>query len=169
MSPARRGAPALLVLAGLAMPAAACELVLSEHRSGRELLRLPLDAAQPAMRIAFVHSVLGTPVVDLYHWRADPANPLPGAPLQAHVVQERFEGEGYGLPQAAAAGERLERDGAGWRLSLDRPVVPLVVRPLPAQQMQLLGPGEPVLLASLSAQAIEFTARDCPVAVAAAA
>ena len=59
-------------IAGCAAAAAAClcsagawpcELVLTEHRSGAELQRLPLDAQAPEVRIAFEHSVLGTPVV----------------------------------------------------------------------------------------------------------
>jgi hypothetical protein len=36
------------------------------------------------------------------------------------LVEERFEGEGYGLPSAAGPGERLLRDGAGWRVSLPK-------------------------------------------------
>ncbi len=129
----------------------ACELVLSEQRSTRELLRLPLDAQTPEMRIAFAHSVLGTPVVDLYRFDA----------LGARLVEEHFEGEGYGLPHAAFAGERLERDGAGWRLRLDRPVQPLVVRPLPALGMRLLVGTQQWRLADLTDVGIEFTARGC--------
>ena len=135
----------------VATSAAACELVLSEHRSGAELMRLPLDAAQPEWRIAFEHSVLGTTVIDRYRFAHE-----------AHLVEERFDGQGYGLPHIAGPGEQLTRDGAGWRLQLDRVVDPLVVRPLPQQRMRLLlGKGE-WLLASFSALAIEFQARGCP-------
>ena len=131
--------------------AAGCELMLSEHRSGRELLRLPLDPDAPGLRLAFEHSVLGTTVVDRYVMRP-----------QAYLVEESFEGEGYGLPHAAGLGEELLREGAGWRLTLDRLVQPLVVRPLPAQRMRLLLPGAPLLLASLSQDAVELRALGCP-------
>ena len=155
MTAARHAAAAACLL--LAVQAApGCELVLSEHRSARELLRLPLDAAQPGARIAFTHSVLGTPVSDRYVWRESAGRWL------AHLVEERYEGEGYGLPIAPAAGETLVRDGAGWRLQLDRVVHPLVVRPLPAQDMRVLVAGrEPLLLGSLSRRSIEFRAEGC--------
>jgi hypothetical protein len=133
-----------------AATAAACELVLSEHRSGAELTRLPLDAAAPQVRIAFEHSVLGTTVIDRYRF----------AP-QAHLVEERFDGQGYGLAHAAGPGETLIRDGAGWRLLLDRLVDPLVVRPLPLQRMRLLLGEREWLLGALSDQAIELNARGC--------
>lgn len=137
----------------LFVPAATlgCELMLSEHRSGRELLRLPLDSDAPGLRLAFEHSVLGTTVVDRYVMRP-----------QAYLVEESFEGEGYGLPHAAGPGEELLRSGAGWRLKLDRLVQPLVVRPLPAQRMRLLLPDAPLLLASLSQEAVELRAVGCP-------
>jgi hypothetical protein len=129
---------------------AACELVLSEHRSGTELRRLPLVAAAPELRIAFEHSVLGTTVIDRYRFGP-----------QAHLVEERFDGQGYGLPHAAGPGETLQRDGDGWRLRLDRTVHPLVVRPLPQQRMRLLLGDREWLLAEFSGQAIELNARGC--------
>lgn len=135
----------------------ACELVLSEHRSARPLARLALDPVRPAARIAFTHSVLGTPVVDHYEWRQHG-----DGSWRAHLVQEHFEGEGYGLPYAAGPGETMTRDGNGWRLHMDRPVDPLVVLPLPAQSMRvLIGDRPALLLGSLSQQSIEFRARDC--------
>jgi hypothetical protein len=143
---------ACLLLAGVAN-AAACEAVLREHRSGAELKRLPLDATAPELRIAFEHSVLGTTVVDRYRFRPAP-----------HLIEERFEGEGYGLPHAAGAGEALVRDGSGWRLTLNRTVDPLVVRPLPQQRMRIVLAGRELPLATLSAQAIEISARGCPIA-----
>jgi hypothetical protein len=134
-------------------PAAVCTLHVREHRSGRELLRVPLPPGQePRLQLGFTHSVLGTPVLDAYRWRA-------GA---WHLTEEQFEGEGYGLPHAAAAGETLQRHGTGWRLLLDRAVVPLVVRPLPAQQMRLLLPdGRQWLLGALATQAVELTTSHC--------
>lgn len=157
MRPGRRAGRCAVRLAGLALslglagPAgAACELVLLAHRTGTELLRLPLDAAAPQVRIAFVHSVLGTPVID--HYRFMP---------QARLVEEQFEGQGYGLPHAAGPGESLLRDGPGWRLRLDRPVHPLVVRPLPQLRMRLLLAGHEWMLGDISGQAIELRAQGC--------
>lgn len=143
----------LAAVLGVAMaaPASACEAVLSEHRSGTELARLPLDAAQPELRIAFEHSVLGTTVVDRYRFTPRP-----------RLVEERFDGQGYGLPHAAGPGETLQRDGAGWRLVLDRAVDPLVVRPLPAQRMRIVLADRELPLATLSSAAIEIAARGCP-------
>ena len=144
---------AVLAAASLAGPAAqGCELVLSDHRAGTELHRLPLDAAAPEVRIAFEHSVLGTTVVDRYLFTP-----------QARLVEERFDGQGYGLPHTAGPGETLQRDGSGWLLRTDRVVHPLVVRPLPQQRMRLMAGGQAWLLSRFSAAAIEFTARGCPV------
>jgi hypothetical protein len=142
---------------GSAGSAGACELLAKEHRSGREVLRAPLAggvAAQavPELRVSFVHSVLGTPVEDRYQWRA-------GTWV---LVEERFEGEGYGLPHAAEAGERLERTPEGWRLHLARPVEPLVVRPLLAQRMRLtLDDGRTWLLGQLTTQSLELRLLGC--------
>jgi hypothetical protein len=155
--PARRAAPVAAALLMAAGAAAACELVLAAHPDGRELARLPLDPAAPGLRVAFTHSVLGTPVEDHYRFR-----PGTGG-WRAHLVEERFQGDGYGLPHAAGAGERLQRDGDGWRLHTDRVVHPLVVRALAAQHMRLLLPGrEPLPLAALGAPAVALRAEHCP-------
>jgi hypothetical protein len=131
--------------------------VLTEHRSGRALTRLPLNPTHPAADVAFTHSVLGTPVLDRYVWRHSSQG------WRAHLVEERFEGEGYGLPSAAGPGERLLRHGAGWRLLLDRVVEPLVILPLPAQSMRVvLTDGREVLLGQLSPKSIEIRAENCP-------
>jgi len=154
--PWQLGAMVALTLS-FSLAAGACELVLSEHRSGRALLRLPLDPLAPAMQIEFTHSVLGTAVVDHYAWRAGPSGWF------AQLVQESFEGEGYGLPAAAGEGEVLVRDGARWRLYLQRKVDPLVVRPLPAQRMRLrVAHQADVLRGSLSTQSINMQVQDCP-------
>lgn len=147
-----------LVLGGLAaVPVKGCELMLSEHRSGRLLLQLPLDAAHPVMQLAFVHSVLQTPVLDTYRWRSDD-----DGRWQAWLEQEIFEGQGYGLPHAAGPGERLLRHDRGWRLELSRKVDPLVVRPLPAQHMRLVRSGLPdLLLGSLTEHAVAMQVRHC--------
>ena len=149
-----------LLTSGLNVPPSsqACELVLTEHRSGVLLGRLPLNSTSPTADIAFTHSVLGTPVLDRYVWRADPEG------WRAHLIEERFEGEGYGLPTQAAAGERLERYGAGSRLLLNRVVDPLVVLPLPAQSMRIVLPDQrEFLLGQLSLKSIEMRAENCPV------
>ena len=143
------------------MGTAACELVLSEHRSQRVLLRLPMSTAEPRADVAFTHSVLGTPVLDRYLWRASPSG------WRAHLVEERFDGEGYGLPSAPGPGEQLVRvdssdTPAYTRLTLNRLVEPLVVRPLPEQHMRVLVTGQPaVLLGSLSTQALQLHVHHC--------
>ncbi|MEQ1805280.1 MAG: DUF1850 domain-containing protein [Burkholderiaceae bacterium] len=134
----------------LAPAAAGCELVLREHRSERVLQRVPL--AGPSVRIAFEHSVLGTTVTDRYVFRP-----------HAVLVEERFDGDGYGLPYAAGPAERLIRDAQGSRLELERTVHPLVVRPLPAHRMRLLLPSGPLLLADLTSVAIELRAEGCSI------
>ena len=151
--------PKALLLTSLLVPPTGigCQLFLAEHRSGRPLGQLALDPVRPAADLAFTHSVLGTPVLDRYVWRAGPLG------WRAHLVEERFEGEGYGLPSAAGPGERLLRDGAGWRLLLDRVVEPLVVLPLPAHSMRVvLNDGREVLLGQLSPKSIEIRAENCP-------
>jgi hypothetical protein len=153
----RRTALVACALPLVATAAFGCELVLSEHRSERPLVRLALDPARPAARIAFTHSVLGTPVVDYYEWRDDGAGHW-----RAHMVQEHYEGDGYGLPNAAGPGERLVRDGDGWRLYLDRIVHPLVVLPLPSQFMRVeIGDRPAVLLGGLSDKSIDMRAENC--------
>ncbi len=141
----------------VATAALGCELVLTEHRSGRGLTRLALDPVRPTARIAFTHSVLGTPVVDHYEWRADGAGHW-----RAHMVQEHYEGDGYGLPNAAGQGETLVRDGDSWRLYLDRVVHPLVVLPLPATSMRItIGERPAILLGTLSDKSIDMRAENC--------
>lgn len=131
-------------------PVVTCELRLTEHRSGRELKRLPLDARVPEVSIAFEHSVLGTTVIDRYRFTPTPL-----------LVEEEFEGEGYGLPATAGPGERLERVGTRQRLTLARPVDPLVVRALAGPRMRLLLPQGELLLASLGAPAVALEAVGC--------
>lgn len=149
----RKRAAAWLLVTCAAWPAhaLACELQVLEHRSGRALLSAPLP--QATITLGFTHSVLGTAVRDRYAWREG----------RWWLVEERFEGEGYGLPHAAQPGETLERDGDGWRLRLNREVHPLVVRPLPAQRMRVeLDDGRAWPLGSLSTtQAVELRAVSC--------
>jgi hypothetical protein len=155
VSVARRAATGVAAVAlaaaaagSLAAPPAGCALLLSDHRSGEPLARVPLPAAEPALRVAFTHSVLGTPVEDRYVFRPGPDG------WHAVLVEERWQGEGYGLPIEAGAGERLERDGDGWRLRLARVVHPLVVLALPSQRMRVIVDGRPpILLGSLATPA----------------
>lgn len=159
MSGRGRAAAALLatVTSLAATPAAVgCELVIADHRGGRELHRLPLDAAMPMHEIAFMHSVLGTPVTDRYRWRAGPRGWV------AELVEERFQGWGYGLPSSAAAGETLHRDGDTWVLSLARTVDPLVLRTLPELRMQVRVDGRAAVpMAALGASSVHLRVDRC--------
>lgn len=144
-------------------PSSACSLVLSEHRTGQVLARLPLPRppAAPGLRIAFTHSVLGTPVEDRYAFRHGAHG------WHAVLVEERWQGQGYGLPIDTGPGETLARDPAfgadGWRLTLQRVVHPLVVRALPAQRMRVLVDGQPpLLLGTLAARAVHLQVEHCP-------
>jgi len=129
-----------------------CELVIVAVREPRELARLPLDGAQPEIRIAFVHSVLGTEVVDRYRFLPQPV-----------LVEEVFEGHGYGLPDGPGPGERWEVMSDGRiRLSLHRPVDPLIVLTLPAQRMRILRPEGDLLLGSLGVTRVHLHVRHCP-------
>jgi hypothetical protein len=155
---AAAGAGLVLGLVAAGAAAQDCALHLLEHRSGRELMRLPQPAGTagqaPELRVAFEHSVLGTTVIDRYRFTPRPV-----------LVEEEFEGEGYGLPASAGPGERLERvspTGSRQRLVLQRPVDPLVVRALPAQHMRLLLPAGALPLATLGAAAVEIRAEGCP-------
>ncbi len=147
----RRYAAALACVLLVPAAAQACELVLIEHRSARMLKRITLP--EPSVRIAFEHSVLGTTVIDRYVFRP-----------QAVLIEERFDGSGYGLPYAAGPGERLTQDAQGSRLELERNVDPLIVRPVPAQRMRLLLPTGPLLLGALTGKAIELRVAGCPLA-----
>ena len=151
MRPWRRAVAAVATAAAAALPsvaATACTLVLADHRSAQVLREVPLDPSAPGLRVAFTHSVLGTPVEDRYVFRR-----VAGG-WQAVLVEERWLGEGYGLPIAAGPGEQLVRDDSlgpgGWRLTLQRPVHPLVVLALPSQHMRVIVDGQaPILLGTL--------------------
>jgi hypothetical protein len=132
--------------------AAGCELVIDAAREGRELARMPLDAQQPEVRIAFVHSVLGTTVIDRYRFLPQPV-----------LVEEEFASHGYGLPDGPGPGERWEHlPGGRIRLHLHRPVDPLVVLTLPSQRMRILRPEGDLLLGSLGVSRVHLRAEGCP-------
>ena len=145
----------VLALAGIGAAAGAtsakvCELRLSDARSGQELQRLRLDPRKPEIRIAFEHSVLGTTVIDRYRFTPSPL-----------LVEEEFEGEGYGLPAMPGPGERLERLGTRQRLTLSRPVDPLVVRALTGPRTRVLVDGGELVLSGLGAPSVAFKALGC--------
>lgn len=162
--PQRRATALVACCALLPVAASACTLTLADHRRGPVLARLPLDPAAPALRVAFTHSVLGTPVEDRYVFRHGAAG------WQAVLVEERWVGEGYGLPIAAGPGQTLVRDRSlgsdGWKLTLQRLVHPLVVLALPSQRMRVLVDGQaPVLLGGLGPPAptsVALQVEGCP-------
>ncbi|HVL57994.1 MAG TPA: DUF1850 domain-containing protein [Burkholderiaceae bacterium] len=147
--PAAVAAVAMLVASAAAATEPPCRLELSEQRTGAVLAQLPLPPRQPQFAIAFEHSVLGHTVIDRYELRGE----------RAHLIEERFSGEGYGLPHAAAPGERLGRNGDAWTLALDRIVDPLVVRPLRDQRMRLRIGERELLLADLTARPVPILIR----------
>lgn len=134
----------------------ACDLVLAEHRSGKELLRWPITQRPIQFSVSFVHSVLSTPVSDRYE-----ARQVDGQ-WKLYLVQETHEGQGYGLPYGATAdGERYVRTEKGWQLTMNRLVDPLVQLPLPSQSVTLHLPGRSVLLGDLSVRSILIEVQDC--------
>ncbi len=136
----------------------ACELLVAEHRSEQPLHSFALDPLQPEFAIAFEHSVLGTPVVDTYRVRVDHGE------HRIWLVQERFQGQGYGLPYTAGPQETLQKLGEDWLLTLNRVVDPLVIRPLPVAAMRLKVGENTWLLADLAGNtstALVLTARGC--------
>lgn len=150
---------ASLALAPLLVPtfAQACDLVISEHRSGQEVLRWPIAKIPMEFEVSFMHSVLGTPVLDRYEFRWHQGQ------WRAFLVQEVHEGQGYGLPYGATeAGQTYERTAEGWRLTLNRLVDPLVQLPLPSQRVRLAMAGQSVLLGDLSKRSLLIELRDCP-------
>lgn len=114
----RAAVVACALLVAAAPEAMACELVLTEHRSERPLAHLALDPVRPAARIAFTHSVLGTPVIDHYEWRRHSGQ------WRAHLVQEHYQGDGYGLPNAAGPGGRSCATGTDGACTLTVSCIP---------------------------------------------
>jgi len=145
-----------LVLMAFHPFAFACDLVLFEHRSGKEVLRWSVLKQPIHFNVSFTHSVLGTHVVDRYVFRQ-----LDGS-LKAFIVEEAFEGQGYGLPYGATSpGEKFERTNEGWRLSMNRMIDPLVQLPLPSQNIRLSMDDRSILLGSLSKRSMLITTQKC--------
>lgn len=134
----------------------ACDLVLTEHRSGKEVLHWPITERPIEFSVSFVHSVLHTPVRDRYE-----AKWVDGS-WKLYLVEETHEGQGYGLPYGATAdGERYVRTEKGWQLTMNRLVDPLVQLPLPSQNVTLHSQGRSVLLGDLSPRSILIEVQDC--------
>lgn len=74
--------------------------------------------------MSFRHSVHGTEVVDRYQVRNG----------RVVLVEESFEGEGYGLPSSLQPGERISVQGDRTTLHTAREVTPLAVRASRAQR-----------------------------------
>lgn len=134
----------------------ACSLVLTEHRTDREVLRWPTTQQPVQFVVSFVHSVLQTPVADKYEFRYREGR------WQTYLIEETFQGQGYGLPYGETSpGETFERTADGWRLSMNRLVDPLVQLPLPSQKVRLLMGSATVLLSDLSRQSMRIELQDC--------
>ena len=134
----------------------ACDLVLAEHRSGKEVLRWPITERPIAFAVSFVHSVLHTPVRDSYEARQTDGR------WKLYLVQETHEGQGYGLPYGATAdGERYVRTEKGWQLTMNRLIDPLVQLPLPSQNITLHFEGRSALLGDLSTRSILIEVQNC--------
>ena len=154
---ATRGCRAALLLYGLlgAQSVCACALVLSEQRSGRVAATWPVHSTPVRMSVSFEHSVLGTTVRDSYEMRWD------GGQWRAHLLEETFAGQGYGLPYGPQPGEQMVRTATGWRLTLDRVVHPLVLLPLPEQNARITFGERTVHLARLSRKSLAVALQDC--------
>jgi len=138
-------------------PEKACYLTLTQHRTGLPLASILMQQRPVQFSVEFIHSVLGTRVSDLYEMRSD------GKQWRAFLIEETFEGQGYGLPYGATApGERYERVGDGWRLTLNRVIDPLVQLPLPQQEIDLVWPIGRIRIASLSESSVRITLEGCP-------
>lgn len=146
---------------GTIRPGATCRLGLVEHRSDRPLAVVETRSG-PFFEIAFEHSVLGTTVIDRYVVVAEPAGGGPAAGEHGGfafvLVEERFSGVGYGLPEVAGG---VAEPGGVQRLRLARRVEPLLVRPSAEQRTRLLTGATDLLLAGLTRQAIQFRVLDC--------
>ena len=141
---------------GAGPPTQPCYLTLTQHRTGLALAKILMVHTPVRFSIEFTHSVLGTRVRDFYEMR------LAEGRWQAHLIEERFEGQGYGLPYAATEpGQRYERDANGWRLTLDRVIDPLVQLPLPEQKIDLVWPGGQLRIASLSQSSVLISLEGC--------
>lgn len=134
----------------------ACTLVLTEHRTDREVLRWPTTQQPVQFVVSFVHSVLQTPVADKYEFRHRNGR------WQSYLIEETFQGQGYGLPYGETSpGETFERTAEGWRLSMNRLIDPLVQLPLPSQKVRLTMGSATILLADLSRQSMRIALQDC--------
>lgn len=134
-----------------------CYLTLKEHRSDQLLAQWKMPDGPVRFSVEFIHSVLNTPVQDIYEMRAHHGQ------WRAHLVQEVFQGQGYGLPYAATdSSETMIRDGETWRLTLDRVIDPFIQLPLPSQEITLVWGDSRVRLGDLSDRSVRITLQGCP-------
>ena len=103
--------PALFSLCfSLADVAAAACLVITARPAGSVLTVLALPPAAPQFILAYIHSVTRTPIRETYVVEN----------LELSQTAIHFEQHGPGLPTGPATGETWQRDGTGWRVTMQR-------------------------------------------------
>jgi len=119
----------IALLAGLAAAtgvAGAC-LVLAPQPDGTALAQVPVPDDGAAFTLTYVHSVTRTPVIERYRIDADT------------IVQFaiEFEQHGPGLPTQADPGQRFERRGGRFVVTMQRRFDVIVMRVHADQQPRL--------------------------------
>ncbi len=135
-------------MAAAPLAAAVCALALRGFPGGEPLARVPLP--QPEFALRYTHSVTLRPVESRYAIRS------------GRIVQtaETFDEHGPGMATEPLAGERLDRVGARFVLTMRRPIERLIVnvQKLPAQK--LVTGGDAIELMQFGERALEI-APDC--------
>jgi hypothetical protein len=128
---------------------AACVLALRAFPTGAPLATVPLPHAGFALR--YTHSVTLRPVESRY------------AIHNGRIVQtaEVFDDHGPGMATAPLAGERFERIGARYVLTMQRPVEPLIVRVQAGTAQTLVAGDDALELARFGERAV-LIAPHCP-------
>jgi len=150
MRPGTGRAAATMLLAGLAT-ATACELQISEPRSGRVLQTVALGPARE-VELSYLHSVTRTLVRETL------------ALDKQGFVQQRIEFSvpGPGLPTEALPGERFERRAEGFIYDqMRRRIGVLHMRVDPAQAQTLRAAGTSHALTRWGATALRLAAEGC--------
>lgn len=134
----------------LAAAAAVCALELRGFPQNALLARVALP--RPGFALRYTHSVTLRPIESRYEIR------------NGRIVQtaELFDEHGPGMATEPLAGERLERSGGRFVLSMQRPVGQMIVhvQQLPAQT--LIADGDAIALTQFGERAIEIRP-DCGV------